>query len=169
MPRPASSSEHLYLLDTLDDHQTAILKLLSEGQNNVFIFSRDLNSLLFNHAEVVDEISRIARRTPSSDVRLLIQNPQVVVEADHKLLRLAQRLSSRITIQKLTIDPPNNQSFMVIDDDKLWLQHDENIITGENTGFMNTKARAEAKSFTQTFKDLWRYSESDVRLRRLSL
>lgn len=169
MARQSESSDNLSLLDTLEDHQSYIVKLLRQGRHTVFIYSADLNALLFEQAEVIENLSRIARNGATSDIRIIIEDPQMLVDSNTKLLNLARRLPSKIKIQKLTIDPPDNTAFMLVDDDKIWLLHDHQIIAGENTGFANFDAKPEVKNTRGIFKDLWRYSEEDVRLRQLSL
>ena len=169
MAKQSETDSNLYLLDSLEDYQSKILDLLEQGKYTVKIFSRELNHLLFDSTQVVEAVSAIARRSPASDVRLLITQPQSLVDQNHKLLTLARRLPSKIKIQKLTIDTTDNKAFMIVDDNKVWLQHDEEVIAGENTGFVNINAKAEAKQLSQEFSELWRYSEDDVRLRKLTI
>jgi len=58
---------------------------------------------------------------------------------------------------------------MIVDDNKLWLQHNENETTGANSGFVNFSARVEVKKCMDKFRQWWRYSESDIRLKQLNL
>jgi len=169
MVTQSTLSDHLFLLDTLEDHQDFIVKLLSQGRHQVLLMSAELNPLLFEQTEVIESFSRIARNGAVADIRLIINKPQSLVDNNPKLLNLARRLPSKITIQTLKIDPPDNKAFMLVDENSMWLQHDHHIISGENTGFANSDARAEVKQYKERFKQLWRYSQSDVRLRALSL
>jgi|GEM_PF-3702346 len=169
MATQSTLSDHLFLLDTLEDHQDHIVQLLNKGQYSVLLMSEELNPHLFEQTEVIESLSRIARNGAVTDVRLIIKNPQAMVDNNPKLLNLARRLPSKISIQTLTIDPPDNKAFMLVDENSMWLQHDHQIISGENTGFANSDARAEVKQYKERFKELWRYSQSDVRLRTLSL
>ncbi|MFT6389566.1 MAG: hypothetical protein ACJAUP_002959 [Cellvibrionaceae bacterium] len=161
----STTSDQLFLLDNKEDLQEHLIKLLEKGKHDVAIFSRSLNPALFNHQAVRDALSTIARRASVSSVRIIIERPQTVVESRHTLLTLSHRLSSKIKIQKLLIEPQNPYEFVIVDNDKLWLQDQEE----SNTGFTNYAARPEAKRFLSLFNDYWRYSEEDIGLRSLAL
>jgi hypothetical protein len=142
----STTSDQLFLLDNKEDLQEHLIKLLEKGKHDVAIFSRSLNPSV-------------------SSVRIIIERPQTVVESRHTLLTLSHRLSSKIKIQKLLIEPQNPYEFVIVDNDKLWLQDQEE----SNTGFTNYAARPEAKRFLSLFNDYWRYSEEDIGLRSLAL
>ncbi len=165
MSRQSDTSDSLFLLDTIDDMRSHLLGMLQKGKQNVVIFSRYLNPLLFNHQDISDALSAIARTHPHAEIRLLVEHPQTIVEDNHLLLLFSQRLPSKIKIQRLISPSTEDSEFMIVDDDKLWLQHKQESYTG----FANYDARPEAKRFMGLFNELWRNSEEDVRLRRLSL
>jgi len=159
------TSDQLFLLDNQEDLQEHLIKILEKGKRDIAIFSRSLNPSLFNNQSVRDTLSKVARSSSVSSVRILINHPQIIVESGHTLLTLSHRLSSKIKMQKLLIEPQDPYEFVIIDNDKVWLQHSED----SNTGFANYNARPEAKRFLNLFNDYWKNSEEDVRLRRLTL
>lgn len=159
------TSDQLFLLDNKDDLKNHLIKLLEQGKHDVAIFSRSLNPFLFNHQAIRDVLSEIARSTSVASIRILVEHPQNIVESRHTLLTLSHRLNSKIKIQKIIIEPQEPYEFVVIDNDKVWLQHSED----SNTGFANYDARPEAKRFLTLFNDYWKNSEEDVRLRKLLL
>ncbi len=161
----SQTSDKLYLLDTQEDMTEHLIKALKQASNRIYIFSRRLNPLFFNHEEIVEALSSTARRSHRSDIKILVERPQIVVEVNHKVLKLAQRLPSKIGIQKITAEPQDDYEFVIIDDNKIWLQHKEDTYTG----FANYDARPEVKRFEVVFNDLWKNSQEDARLRRLSL
>ncbi len=161
----SQTSDDLYLLDTQEDMAEHIIKALKQANHRIYIFSRRLNPLFFNNEQVVEALSTTARRSHRSDIKILVENPQKIVEVNHKILKLAQRLPSKITLQKITTEPQDDYEFVIIDTDKIWLQHKEDSYTG----FANYDARPEVKRFDVVFNDLWKNSQEDARLRRLSL
>jgi phosphatidylserine/phosphatidylglycerophosphate/cardiolipin synthase-like enzyme len=162
--RPLASND-LYLLDKQGDIAEHLIKVLNKANHRIYIFSRRLNPLFFNNESVADALSKTARSSRRSDIRILVERPQSIAEVNHKILKLSQRLPSKIAIQKITVEPQDDYEFVIIDNDKIWLQHQEDIYTG----FTNYNARPEVKRFEVVFNDLWKNSTEDVRLRRLSL
>lgn len=165
MATQSKTSDQLFLLDTREDLQEHLLKILDEGRKDIALFSYSLDTALFNNDAVCSAISKIARSSHVSTVRIAIEEPQALVEANHKVLALAQRLVSKISVRKITIKPQDNYQFVIVDKDKLWLQHGQEHFTG----LANYDARPEAKRFLNLFNDFWKYSQEDPRLRALTL
>lgn len=163
MSSTSNTSDQLFLLDNREDLLEHLIKVLSQGRRDIAIFSRSLNSALFNQDEVISSLSSIARLSRQANIRIVIENPQAIIDAKHKLLPLCHRLTSKIKIQRITIEPQDDYEFVIVDTDKLWLQHAE----GKYSGFANYAARPEVKRFLTVFNDLWKHSEEDSRLRNL--
>ncbi len=161
----SNTSDQLFLLDNREDLTEHVETMLSKADRSVYIFSRKLNPLFFNHSHIADKLSALARKSHRSDIKILIESPQYIVEENHRILHLSHRLMSKIKLQKIVVEPQDDYEFMIVDNDKLWLQHKEESYTG----FANYDARPEVKRFNIVFNDLWKNSEEDVRLRRLSL
>lgn len=157
------TSDQLFLLQDSEEMREHLLQILQQGRQRLLLFNPDLDNSLFNHDEISDCISKLARQSQLSEIKIVVMHPQSLVDSNHKLLQLSRRLPSKIAIQKLTIDPPEVHSFMIVDQDKLWLQHQATIYEG----FANYAARPEVKHFATLFNELWKYSEEDPRLRQL--
>ena len=139
--------------------------MLSGNCQNVCLFSRKLDPKVFNHSDISEALSAIARKSRLPTIQILIDDPKALIDNNHKLLNLYRRLPSKISIQRITIEPETDYEFMIVDQDKLWLQHNEGIYTG----FANYNAKLEAKKFKELFHELWKNSQSDTRLRQLYL
>jgi len=163
MATKSSTSDELFLLDSKADLQQHLLKMLGAGRKDIAIFSHSLDADLFNNSQIAADISAIARSSRCASIRIVIENSQALIDNNHKLLTLAQRLVSKISIKKLIITPQDTYQFMIIDQDKLWLQHNKE----DYAGFANYDARPEVKRFLILFNDLWKHSEEDPRLRSL--
>jgi len=161
----SQTSDTLYLLDTQEDMAEHLINVLKQANNRIYIFSRRLNPLFFNTTQVIDALSAASRYSHPSDIKILVESPQKIVDVNHKILKLAQRLPSKIALQKITTEPQDDYEFIIVDDNKLWLQHKENTYTG----FVNYDSRPEVKRFEVVFNDLWKNSQEDARLRRLGL
>jgi hypothetical protein len=165
MSSQSLTSNDLYLLDKPEELAEHLIKALDKANYRIYIFSRCLNPIFFNNESVLDAVSVTARRSRRSDIKILVEQPQTIVDVNHKLLKLSQRLPSKIAIQRITTEPQDDYEFVIIDNDKIWLQHKQDTYTG----FTNYAARPEVKRFEVVFNDLWKNSLEDPRLRRLSL
>jgi len=121
MATQSKTSDQLFLLDTQEDLQKHLLGILEKGRKDIAIFSHKLDPVLFNHDAISSAISCVARSSQASTVRIAIEQAEALVEVNHKILTLAQRLVSKISIQKITIEPQDSYQFVIVDQDKLWL------------------------------------------------
>jgi hypothetical protein len=94
----------------------------------------------------------------------LVKNTQLLIERGHKLARLAQRLSSKVVIRKLTLEPENSEmAFMMCDSNGLLYKNDDQVYRG----FANYAAAVEIKRLRETFDYLWQYAEPEIDLQQL--
>ena len=166
MSKQSETSEDLHLLDNAKDFQIHALQMAQKAQRDLRIVSTSLDFTLYDHQPFVDAVSTLARSSRNSTIELLIKDSRPLTQRGHKLLHLANRLPSKITIRKLGIEPEDeNMAFLMIDDHMLLFQKDEQ----EYVGFANYAARPEVKIYEQVFERLWQYSQPDPQLRRLSI
>jgi len=159
----SSSSEQLHILDCAADLQQHAIDMVDNGLKHVGIFSQQLNPVIFDNNQFVDALSKLARHSRASEIRIIVSDARSLIDNNHKVLALSHRLTSKISIRKLMIDPPDDKEFMLVDYDKLWLQHKPE----EMLGFANYAAAAEVKSLQDKFEDLWKNSVDDSTLRQL--
>lgn len=166
MSQQSQSSEHLYLLDGCSDLQEHALKLATSGRRQLKILSTYLDPQLYDNSDFADALSQLARRHRSSEIQILVKDIKPLIERGHCLVRLAQRLPSKVQIRRLSQQADNDvEAFMLVDGDGLLYKHDDNLFKG----FANYQAGPEVKNFKQTFERLWQISESDDNLRQLKI
>lgn len=166
MSQQSSSSESLYLLDSLSDYCEHADKLLSLGRRKVRIFSNHLEALLYDREELVDLLSALSRRHPQAQIEIMVRETRPLVEQGHRLVRLAQRIPSKFTIRKLGHQNDNDaMGFMMVDADKLLYKNDDTTFQG----FANYEAAPEVKQLMDTWLRLWQSSQEDPQLRTQTL
>ncbi len=166
MSRISETSDTLILLDSLEDFVEHVDKLIQAGRRDVKILSRTLEPALYDRDIFVKSLSCLARSHPQARVEILLKNTKSLAENGHKIVRLAQRLPSKINIRRLTIEPEDDaMAFMIVDKDKLLFKNDESSMQG----FANLEAGPEVKHLMDTWERLWQNSEADPQLRPLSL
>lgn len=156
MAEQSSASETLWLLDGISDFRNYSEQLISQSRRSIAILTRDLDALVYATPECVQYLSDFVRSSRNAQVQILIKDTQLAIENGHLLVRLAQRLSSKILVRKMTVEPNNKEmGFMLGDTDKLLYKNDDAV----HRGFFNSAAASEAKSLREEFNYLWQYGE----------
>ena len=145
----------------------ALLAVLASAERSIAILSPDLDGRIFGTPDCVDILSRFARRAAVPHVRILVEDARSLAESGHRLLALAHRLPSKITIRRVPADGPEplRRSFAVVDDRALWVVPDRESYAG----FANDNDRVEARRLCEEFDRLFDRSSEDPELRALPL
>ena len=156
---------HIELLDAAQHHQLA-LEMFRQARREIFILSHDLDAPVLDHADIVEAISQFARDNRYSEVRILLQTPDKANQHGHRLVTLAQRLSSSIHIHK---PGPEHQgiidAYMVVDGNGVIKRPQAD----RYEGLACFKAPIEGRDLRAHFIKLWERSEPEIKLRRLQL
>lgn len=166
MSTVSSVSPGLFLLSSLRDFQTESLKLIQQSRRSIAILSHDLDPLLYGTSEFVQAISDFVRTSRYAQVQILVKNTGSLVETGNKLAKLHQRLSSKVTLRKLIVEPQNTEmGFMLCDTSALLYKNDD----ASYKGFANFNAAAEVKRLRESFDYIWQYGEPEPELQQLHL
>ena len=166
MSTQSPASNDLFLLDCNKDFHHFALKLLAQTHRNVAILSRELDLPIFNSDEFVEALSQIARNNRHAHIQILVKDTQPLIAHGHKLIRLTQRLSSKISLRKLTVEPSDkNMGFMLCDSQSLLYKNDD----ANYQGFANFNAAAEVKHFREIFDYIWQYGEASQEFQELHI
>lgn len=166
MAEQSSASETLWLLDGVTDFRIYSEQLITHSRRSIAILTRDLDTLVYATPECVQHLSDFVRSSRNAQVQILIKDTQPAIETGHLLVRLAQRLSSKILVRKMTVEPNNKEmGFMLGDTDKLLYKNDGAV----HRGFFNSAAASETKSLREEFNYLWQYGELEPALQVLHI
>ena len=122
MNQTPDHQQSLFLLENKIEVQAHLVKMLAQGRKDLSIFSHALDPALFDCNAIRVAISKLARQSRHANIRIIVEDVKRLVDLKHSLLDLAQRLPNAITIKKLTIAPHHPYQFMLVDEDKIWLQ-----------------------------------------------
>ncbi|MBK1691445.1 hypothetical protein [Ectothiorhodospira mobilis] len=149
------------------DLLTATLAMAAQARRSLQVVSRHLDPQLYDHAELVAECSRLARRSRHSGIRILIQDPEPLRGRTHALIELARRLSSHIQVMRMSeADRKTRVDAFLIADGLGWIHQPR----GDRAeGMANFHAPRRSKLLTAEFQTLWDAAEPDPHLRRLYL
>ena len=166
MSQTSSVSDQLILLENCTDFQEHALSLAQDARRQIAILSTDLDIAVYDRDEFVSAISQLVRISRFAQVQILVKNTKPLIERGHKLARLSQRLSSKVLLRKLTLQPENaDMGFMLRDNDGLLFKNDDLVFRG----FANYAAAVEVKRLRETFDYLWQYAEPEPDLQLLHI
>lgn len=117
-PAPFILGDHSHLerFHTPEQAQAHTLALLQQATQSLCLFTPDLEPLLYNHGSVLDACTRFLLASPKNRLRILLRDPTRPVKQGHRLLQLAQRVTSNLHIRKLNPDNINEESAYLLAD-----------------------------------------------------
>jgi hypothetical protein len=162
--RQSESAEQLFLLDDAEAFALHARQIVERSRRELAVLSQHLDPLVYESA-LADRISALARDDRNARVRILVKEIEPIIERGHPLLTLARRLSSKVEIRKLLIEPENEaEAYLIGDRERVLYKHADR----EYTGFANYLAGPEAAKLLDNFNYLWeRHSELSPALRSL--
>lgn len=160
------TSDDLHLLDSSEDFHQHSLNAITQARRNIVIFSDHLDPYIYEQEDIVNALSAHARSGRHCQVKILVRHTEKLLKQGHALVRLSQKLPSKILLRKITTEPTNKKSgLLMCDQNVLVYKHDDQIYHG----FANYSAIAEVKSMQEIFMPCWELGVEDIQLRRLHL
>jgi hypothetical protein len=156
----------LIQLSTRSAFQTACERMSAQSRYQIDIFSYDLDAALYDKAEFIRSVKRLCLNSRVLAVRILLQNNLKIQQEGHRLLELAQKLTSMISIHKTHPDHKDHlENYLVVDKTGYIFRNRHQDYDGV-TEFNN---RLFCKKLSEQFNLAWDRSEEDSTLRRLYL
>jgi predicted GNAT family N-acyltransferase len=165
-PEPDRAEPRVLRFDGESACRDGLLRCLAQARRRLLLLSPLLDHALLDHEPLVEAVSRFARRSPSSQVRILLVDSSLVVSRGHRLVELARRLDSRIEIRRIPAElAPGDTSYATWDDRGFFLLPDFR----DYSAVANTYEPVQAQRLGGEFTHLWDRSAPDPELRTLQL
>lgn len=153
-------------LGTRDELRAASLALVSAARRTVHIYSRDLDPQVYDESDFLEALTRFAVSHDRAQVRILVQDAGPAIRDDHRLIGLAQRLSSRIAIREPGPQHRDyNAAFLVTDA--------EGVIYRELGDRFDAVAfesdRPRARQLIRYHDEVWEFGRTNPNLRVLGI
>jgi len=153
-------------LERIAENRNAALAIAQQSSRTLHIVSYDLDPVIYNHADFIAAVRRIAISSKHSKISILIKDTHKVINQGHRLIELARQLSSFIEIRK--INPrarETNAAYLIGDETALvYRKFDRRY-----EGFVNFNDRGKCRQTLSDFKNAWGKSQPDPELRRLHI
>ncbi len=153
-------------LDSAQMNRLAALRLAEQAQRFVYIFTPDLDARVYDSDEFIAALSRLARSHRRARVAVVVKDSTPAVAQGHRIIGLAQRLSSYVEIRNPDVNHADlNESFMLVDGVAFMrrkLADRYEAVASFNDPFT-------ARRLGELFDEVWQRATPDPKLRRLHL
>jgi len=143
------------------------IALIGAARREIYIYTRDLDPLLFDTEEAIDALKRVAVAGRGASIRIIVQEPQQPIRRGHRLIPLAQRLTSvfilRTPAQAEDLQYPS--AFVLNDASGYYFRTLGNRFEGEVANY----APGRHAQLLEFFRQVWERSETSEDLRQLAL
>ena len=146
------------------DRAAVALELAQQARRQLRLFSHALDPELYDNDAFADAISRLARDSRLSEIRLLVVEVKPIVERGHRLLELCRRLSTTLHIRRADCEPRDIQENFIVADTSGVLCYD---LREPEKAWSDFNNRPLAEDYTAQFDELWYRSIDDPELRSL--
>ncbi len=152
------------ILSSASEHHQHTLELIQSATRNIFIHCHDLTSRIYNYPDIASALAQfVITNSAQRYVRITVSDTNAIISCDHKILDTCRRLSSNITMHKISKEhEKHTESFILIDDNVFILRRDYSTLDGSLIN--NPK---QAKELLNLFNEIWSHSQSDTNLNRL--
>jgi predicted GNAT family N-acyltransferase len=152
---------------TRADIADARLQLLADARHRVSIYAPQLDGEQYASSAELDELRRIATSGRSAQIRILLHDPAAALRNDHRLIALAQRLSSIVSIRTPVeeVDLADTSAYLLNDGGGYLLLPDAQRPPGRAA----RQDRAAQAPLQQHFDAVWERSERASVLQTLNL
>lgn len=159
-------SEENIELTTADENRDVALELVRQAEREVYIVSYDLDAPVFSNEAFIEALSSFVRNKRRAHAQILLQQPNKVVKLGHRLIPLAQRLSSSIHIHRPGPEHRDYlETFMVVDG----IGYFKRQLADRYEGLASFKAPIVARDLRDLFLTMWERSAPESQVRRLQI
>jgi len=163
-PRPQRRSVNV---DSREQAAAESLLLIEAARRELCIYSRDLDPALFESDAALEALKRLGVSGRGTSIRIIVQEPRLVIARGHRLIPLTQRLTSVFALRTPTEDND--------------LQYPSAFLLNDASGYyfrvLGTRFEGEAVNYSpgrhaqlqEYFNQVWERSEPSEDLRQLNL
>ena len=153
-------------IDTAEENKNVAISLVTQAHISIDIFSQDLDNELYNNEEFERSIFNLAKRHPKTKIRILTQDSQLAVRSGHRLIKLAQSLTSSVFINNPSREYRDETcAFLIVD--KLGLLYRVSASNRNYKASINYMSPQRAGKLTDYFNEMWEHSTPDIQTRRI--
>ncbi len=153
-------------IDTAEENKTAVIALAKQAHYSIDIFSQDMDAEIYNNKYFEQAIFNLAKKHPNTKIRILTQDSKKAVSSGHRLIKLAQNITSSVFINNPSREYKSERNaFLIVD--RLGLLHRPSANNRNYKASLNFMAPQHAEKLLDYFNEAWEHSTPDIQTRRL--
>ncbi len=159
-------TDKLFQLETRADNIQIANHMANQCRKSLHIISRTLDPFVFDTAEFADAVKYLALSHRTSQIQIIVFEPDVIVKRGHRLLEISAKLSSSIELRKAHHSFNEYNECLIVADAAGYI-HREN--GGRHECTLNFKDRRHSKNLLKKFTVMWESATLDPNFRRMIL
>jgi len=157
----------VHTLDRAADVRALATTIARSARHGLLIASRELEFDLYDHDDFVDAVKTVAINGRNVCVRLLVDDIRTAVERDHRLVHLAQRLSSKIEVRRPNIEwSGTDRAALVLNDTGGWMKRNDPTRYDAEGALAD---RPRQRELQIAFDRIWEHADPETRFRTLKI
>jgi hypothetical protein len=153
-------------IDSAEENRSAAASLIQQARISIDIFSQDLDAEIYNNMEIEQSMFKLARSHPNTRVRILVQDSRIAVSSGHRVIKLAQNLTSSVFINTPSGEFKTERcAFLVVD--QLGILYRVSASNRNYKAVLNYMSPQRAGKLTDFFNEAWEHSTPDIQCRRI--
>lgn len=166
MAEQLTTEDTLISFDSRELAASLTLELIKQARQQICFFGPNIDSVLFDHVEVVERLSQFARSSHRTQIRFAVFDTRSNISHHHRLLPLAQRLTSSIHIHIVNKVHQHSPAMYLLVDDDAYLYCPN---AARYTGKADSHDVVRVHELQNDFDEIWSHSQEDVHMRRLHI
>lgn len=152
-------------LSSVKEISAAVIQTTENTLKSIKIFTPDLEAEIYNNDDIRKNLLAFAQGNQHAQIQILVDDISSALQNGHKLIGLAQQLSSIVTIKDTPADfQGTNISFILFDQADFIFKPDK---TSQTAIFSRCKNRS--NKLHEFFMLAWNQAEQNSHTRRLSI
>ncbi len=159
-------NKNLIILKREVEFRDIILEMISQASRSLRLYSPLLEHKLFDHPELGEICSALARKNRHTKIEILLYDSHRVVKNGHVLLELSRKLPSSIKMK--IVDPEwrqFNNEYVLVDGTGVIYRRDYEMFNG----YANFSDKTECERLGRQFKAAWETGLNDPDLRQIRI
>ena len=154
------------VLSTRAEVRAAVVEVASLATRSMVIFTHDLEPDIYDHDDFLETVKRFILARSFARIRVLIVDPSRAMKHGNRFVTIGRRLNSYIEFRNVKEEYRDHpEAFCIADESALVYRIDAN----RWEGMADTYEPAVARSYLQTFDEIWNACEVSAELRQMRL
>jgi hypothetical protein len=158
--------DNVTVLKNNDEFIDAAIQIIAQCSRYLRIRSAQLDPDLFNNSQINEALSAFARRSRYSEVHILLDYPNRLMQFDHASLGIIRRLSQKVIVKEFYDEPLEERATTIISDNRgVLIKYPDK----DKEGFFSLTDAVFTKNFLESFEHEWQQSAIAQQLRSFIL